>query len=110
MNTKQITDLFNKLGICPTYKGYPYLTYVVLTAVGYHGQPFPCLKNLYVTAGEHFGVSSSIIEHDIRTLVRSYWNQDNSATFSRVVHYPVRDKLTTKEFISIMAEYLASQA
>lgn len=109
MKANQISILFNSLGICPNFKGYPYLSYIVEIAVSYHGKPFPTLKALYSIAGEHFDVSPSIISHDIRTLLRVYWNQDNSDTFAQIIHYPVRDKLTIKEFVSVVAEYIATQ-
>lgn len=108
MNTNQISILFHSLGICPTFKGYQFLLYIVLLATDYKDKPFPTLKTLYVQTGEHFGVSSSIICHDIRTLLRTYWNQDHAAAFSLIIHYPVKDKLTTKEFISVVAQYLIS--
>lgn len=107
MKSKQISELFYTLGISPNYRGYPYLLHVVGLAVNYHGQPFPCLKDLYQQTAEYYGITQSIVIHNIRTLLRSYWNQNNAAVFTKITGYPVRDKLTTKEFISIVAEYLA---
>lgn len=107
MNVKRISDLFNTLGVCPNYKGYPYLIHVVGLASAYHGQPFPCMKDLYEQTAAYFDISPSIVIHDIRTLLRSYWNQNNASIFSDITLYPVRDKLTIKEFVSVIAEYLA---
>lgn len=110
MKINQISILFHSLGICPNFKGYPFLLYVVDLATNYQDQPFPTLITLYAQAGEHFGVSSSIICHDIRTILRAYWNQDHAATFSHIIQYPVHDKLTTKEFISVVAQYIINHS
>lgn len=107
MSTKQTTDLFNILGIMPSYKGYFYLVHMIEIACNYHGKPFPCMKNLISQTAAYFNVSPSVVIHDIRTLLRTYWDQDNASTFSNIVHYPVKDKLTIKEFIAVIAEYLS---
>lgn len=107
MNAKQISDLFYNIGMNPSYKGYPYLIYIVGLAVGYYGKPFPCMKDLYREAADHFHVSPSIITDDIRTLLRNYWNQNHSGVFSEVLNYPVQSRLSIKEFVAVVAEYLS---
>lgn len=106
MNKTQISDLFNIIGINPGYKGYSYLIYIVKLATEYHDKPFPCMKNLYQQAADYFNVPSSAISDNIRTLLRNYWNMGNKDTFSRVLHYPVKDRLTVKEFVAVVAGYL----
>lgn len=107
MNTKQISELLHAIGIATNYKGYPYLVHVIKIACHYHNQPFPCIKDLFQQTADYYGVSPSIVIHDIRTLLRSYWNPYSTKIFSSLMHYPVNDKLTDKEFIAVIAEYLS---
>lgn len=108
MDAKQISILFSTLGISPNYIGYRYLVHVVLLAVSYSGQTFPQLKDLYAETAEYFDVSVGIVMHDIRTVLRTYWNRNDTDTFTKVTGYPVSDTLTIKEFVSIVAEYLVT--
>lgn len=107
MIKNHISSLFNKLGINPGYRGYPYLVHVVDLATTYYGKPFPCMNELYNRAALHFGISESKVKNDIRTLLRNYWNQKNADKFSAVIGYPVFDYLTTKEFVAIVAVHIS---
>lgn len=49
-----------------------------------------------------------VVMHDIRTVLRTYWNRNDTDTFTKVTGYPVSDTLTIKEFVSIVAEYLVT--
>lgn len=110
MNHKQISDLLHSIGIAPNYKGYPCLVHVIKIACTYHNKPFPCMKELYWETAEYYGVSPGIVKHNIRTILRSYWNQERVKIFSAMIHYPVNDKLTDKEFIAVIAEYLSNHS
>lgn len=107
MNATSISSLFNELGVSPGYKGYPYLIHTTGLAITYYGKPFPCMKILYQQTAEHFNISENKVKDDIRTLLRNYWNQKNASGFSDIIGYPVRDSLTPKKFVAIVAEYLA---
>lgn len=106
MNAKRVTQLFNVMGVPPNYKGYPYLVYVICLAIS-SGYPFPTLKTLYAQTAEHFGVSSQMVTEDIRFLVNRYWDEEEHVKrFNKIIHYPVKDKLTVKEFVSVVSEFL----
>lgn len=108
MSQKQISDLFNSLGISPNRKGYPFLLHLVELSASYKGKPFPCMKVLYQQTADYFGVAPDIVEYNVRTVVRVYWSQKEiDKVFSSVTHYPITDELTVKEFISVLAEYAA---
>lgn len=108
MSKSRISDLFNSLGISPNRKGYCFLLYLVELAAAYKGQPFPQMKVLYQQTAEHFGVAPDVIEYNVRTAVRGYWNQKESRNiFSSITDYPVSDSLTVKELVSVLAEYVA---
>lgn len=108
MNTKQISVLFNSLGIPPNHKGYPYLVYLIGLSADSYGFQVPLMKDLYAKTGEHFNVSAEIVANNIRTVLRKYWNQKNSSTFYQVTRYNGEGSLPIKEFVSVLAEYLAN--
>lgn len=109
MSQKQISKLFNSLGISPNRKGYHFLLHLVTLAAEYKGQPFPCMKELYCQTAVHFNVPSNIVEYNVRTMVKGYWNQkDSRKIFSSITNYPVYDDLTVKEFVSVLAEYVSN--
>lgn len=106
MDKKLIITLFNKLGVPPNYRGYPYLVHVTWLAVTVYGNSFPYLKTLYEQTAKDFGVSVETVSGNIKTLKQAYENKKTMEIFSRITRYPVQDYLTTKEFIFIVAEYL----
>lgn len=104
----KIPALLRRMSILPGLKGYPYLIRAIETAVTYYGQPFPDLKDLCIQTGEFFHVSPSIIMYDIRTLIRRFWTQKDSLDlFQSVLDSTISYQLGPKEFISVIAEYIA---
>lgn len=109
MNSNNTIQLLSRLGVCPAYKGYPYLVHSIGIAAARYHSGFPPLKELYEQTARHYHVSASIVAHDIRTVLRSYWNQNNAERFTCTIGYPVQDMLTIKEFISVVAEFIVCQ-
>lgn len=106
MNTKQITDFFNTLGIGPNLKGYPYLVHLVGLSMDCADGNVPQIKDLYKMTGEHFGVSADNVNNNVRTVLRKYWNQENAVSFFQLTHYKNTGSLPAKEFIYVTAAYL----
>ena len=46
------------------------------------------------------------VEAAIRTMINSYWNQNSNKILSPLLGYPVFDKPTASEFISMLADYI----
>lgn len=63
-------------------------------------------SNLYRVVGEQYGVSNMCVEAAIRTMINSYWNQNSNKILSPLLGYPVFDKPTASEFISMLADYI----
>lgn len=107
MNTTTISELLASIGVSPNYKGYSSLVYLVDLSTTYNGQVFPRMKDLYQQTAEHLNISASNVEYNVRTIIKRYWNQDDSwETFCSVTHYHLTYNLTTKEFVSVLADYV----
>ena len=55
---------------------------------------------------QQYGVSNMCVEAAIRTMINSYWNQNSNKILSPLLGYPVFDKPTASEFISMLADYI----
>lgn len=104
MDAKSVSKLFNVMGIPPDLKGYPFLIYLASLSASYDNPPN--LKDLYAETGRHFGVSATVVSEDIRTVLKKYWNKENAKRFTKITRFPVEDNLTTKEFVSVVSEFI----
>lgn len=106
-NDPLIPELLTRLGLCPSYKGYHCLEYVIYLAASDGEYPFIVTKKLYTETAAHFGISPGCVQHGIRTLLDIFWSQENSKKLFRdITHYPVLDPLSPKEFIAVMADFI----
>ena len=98
-----VRHVLRKAGLRSTYSGYNYLASAV--ALVLKDQEFylkNVTSNLYRIVGEQYGV----VEAVIRTMINSYWNQNSNKILSPLLGYPVFDKPTASEFISMLADYI----
>ena len=89
-----------------TYAGYNYLAYAIYLTLENQDYLRKVTKNLYVLVGDKYGVSNRCVEAALRTLINSYWNQNKDRILKRFLGYPVFDKPTASEFVSILSDYL----
>ena len=89
-----------------SYAGFKYLGCAV--ALVYENQEYlrNVTKQLYVLVGKKYGVSNIFVEGAIRTLITSYWNQNEDKILAPFLGYPLFEKPTASEFISILADFL----
>ena len=102
-----VRHVLRKAGLRSTYSGYNYLASAV--ALVHKDQEFylkNVTSNLYRVVGEQYGVSNMCVEAAIRTMINSYWNQNSNKILSPLLGYPVFDKPTASEFISMLADYI----
>lgn len=102
-----VRHVLRKAGLRSTYSGYNYLASAV--ALVLKDQEFylkNVTSNLYRVVGEQYGVSNMCVEDAIRTMINSYWNQNSNKILSPLLGYPVFDKPTASEFISMLADYI----
>ena len=108
MSRIRISRFLISLGIDPDHDGYEPLIYIIILVASCRGKTIPRMKDLYQEAADSFGTSRSRTEHNIRAVVHSYWAQkDSHRIFSNVMHYPAGHDLCTKEFVSVLAEYVS---
>ena len=96
-----VRHVLRKAGLRSTYSGYNYLASAV--ALVLKNQEFymkNVTSNLYRVVGEQYGVSNMC------TMINSYWNQNSNKILSPLLGYPVFDKPTASEFISMLADYI----
>lgn len=89
-----------------TYSGYHYLACAVTLVLENPGYLRNVTKNLYADVGKTYGVSAYCVEAALRTLITNYWNRNEDKILSRLLKYPLFDKPTSSELISILADYL----
>lgn len=101
-----VSELLIRIGVNPSYRGYPYLTHIIFQASSDEDSPFLTSKALYQDTAEYFHVSPDSVQHSIRTLLDAYWEQGNGSHFCTVTGYPNAGPLPPKEFIAVLADYL----
>lgn len=106
MEKNQISELLIRIGANPSYRGFPYLTYIICQTASDDAGPFLTSKALYRDAAEYFHISPDSIQHSIRTLLNAYWTQGNGKHFCHITGYPNSGPLPPKEFIAILTDYL----
>ena len=106
-----VRHVLRKAGLRSTYSGYNYLASAV--ALVLKDQEFylkNVTSNLYRVVGEQYGVSNMYVEAAIRTMINNYWNQNSNKILSPLLGYPVFDKPTASEFISMLANYIQNHS
>lgn len=106
MEKSFVSNLLIGIGINPSYRGYPYLTYIICQTTSNRAEMFFTCKSLYQSAAEYFHVSPDSIQHSIRTLLNAYWRQGNGTYFYSITGYPNSEPLPPKEFITVLSDYL----
>ena len=99
-------SLLRKIGMKSTYAGYPYFAYGISLTVHNGNYSRNITKGLYTDIGVQYGVSNSCVEAALRTLIRNYWNQYDDSLLSPLLGYPLYERPTASEFISILADFL----
>lgn len=98
--------LLRMIGMRSNYSGYNYLAYAISLVLENPDYLRNITRTLYGTVGEKYGVTNLCVEAAIRTLITNYWNQNDTRILSSVLGYPLFDKPTAGELISILADFL----
>ena len=72
MEKNLVSELLIRIGVNPSYRGYPYLTCIILQAASAEDSLFLTSKVLYQASAEYFHDSTDSIKHSILTLLDSY--------------------------------------
>lgn len=106
MNQRQkVAVLLTKIGIRPSYKGYPYLAEVIFLA---SELTVPiAITDLYAQASKTFHVTPNTVQNNIRTVLKNYWNSGYCEKLSKITGYPIHENLPAKEFVYLIADYIS---
>ena len=75
MEKNYVSEMLIRIGINPSYRGYPFLVHIIHHAATDANGPFLTSKALYQNAAEHYHVSPDAIQHSIRTILDTYWDR-----------------------------------
>lgn len=102
----EVMHILRKTGLRSTYSGYNYLATAITLVLEDPLYMKNVTANLYRVVGEQYGVSNMCVEAALRTMINSYWNQNSSKILSPLLGYPVFDKPTASEMISMLSDYI----
>lgn len=103
-------QLLRHLGISGQLKGFPFATYMVERIAEEPNAVFLITKCLYVETAKRFRVSSSVVERDVRVLVRACWERGDRAFLEEVAGTHISQRPTNSEFLDMLAAFLRRQA
>lgn len=102
-------QLLRRIGMLSTYSGYNYLACAITLVLDNPDYLRNVTKTLYNVIGEKYGVTGFCVEAALRTLITNYWNLNSDKILKSVIGFPLFDKPTASELISILADYLRDQ-
>ncbi|MBP3663765.1 MAG: sporulation initiation factor Spo0A C-terminal domain-containing protein [Tyzzerella sp.] len=103
---QNVYRLLRKLGMNSKYSGYDYFALAITFALSDSDYLRNVTKRLYVLIGNRYSVSPHCVESALRTLLKNYWIQYGDSILSQYLGHPFHDRPTTREFISILSDYL----
>lgn len=110
METKKINAMLDYLGICPEHPGYHFLSHGIYLSMQNIPKAPTNLKALYNQIAAHYEVSFSTVEHGVLMVMHCCWNRESAKLFHELIGYPAQEKMTAKELIFVLAEFLALSA
>lgn len=102
----EICKILRKLGIHSAYTGYYYIAYAIELVLQDEDYLFSATKRLYPEIASHYGVSVCSVEHAMRSMIASFWEQGGSQTLPAFLEQPLFRKPSTREFIALLADYM----
>ena len=105
-----VRHVLRRAGFRSTYSGYNYLASAIILVLQDSSYMKSVTSNLYRIVGEQYGVSNMCVEAALRTMINSYWNQNSNRILSPLLGYPVFDKPTASELISMLADYIGAHS
>mgnify|MGYP002383417491 CR=1 FL=1 len=104
---KLIINTLNSFGVNRSYTGFNYVVYG-LTLVIEGKSCIECItKSLYLDIAGYYHTSWTCVEKNIRTIVNSVWDSNNTDLLELVFHRSGHDKKpTNKEFLTYLYDYI----
>ena len=102
-----ITSLLYSLGLSPNYKGFLCLSAAIDIAMQAPDQLLLVTKWLYPRVAVRQKTSWKAVERNIRTAIQVIWDRDPQR-LQRLTSFPLSEKPSAAQFISILVFYLQS--
>ncbi len=94
------------LGASEKLAGFPCTTYMVEQVREDPERIRPITKRLYRETAQKFHIFPSSVERDLRTLIRSCWEQPDRSFLEHVAGQALSKPPTNSEFIDMLAAFL----
>ena len=103
---EEIVRLLRSIGASGRLVGFHYTVYIVYHILQKPDEYFWITKCAYPETALYFKVSTSFVEHAIRTQIASVWNRRNHSDLNRMAGIELEKPPTNSEFIDILVAYL----
>ena len=104
---KIIKDTLDSFGVHRSYTGYNYVTYGLLLILENKDRMDCITKLLYPDIASFFHTSWNCVEKNIRTVVNSIWDSQNTELLNIIFNKSAKDKKpANKEFFKYMYDYI----
>lgn len=106
MYERETCNLLRRLGVNNSYKGFRYTTYGTNLAIYDPDLLTYISKGLYVEIACRFLTSAGCVERDIRTVVKTIWENGDRALLNEVFGRELEKKPHNGAFIDAVAHYV----
>ncbi len=104
---KVIINTLDSLGVSRSYAGYDYVVHGLLLIIEDRERIECITKYLYLDIAGYYHTSWNCVEKNIRTIVNSVWNSDNTGLLEVIFNKSNRSKKpTNKEFLKYLYDYV----
>ena len=98
-------SLLRRLGFQTRYIGFPYLSYALALVLADHSYLYQLFKRLYPDTARAFQTSAACVEKDLRTLIRSFWQEGGGQALGRLAPRPLLRRPTIGELLALLSGY-----
>lgn len=98
--------VLRKLGVNGSYTGFYYMAYGIVEDIKDPELSSYICKGLYTTIAEHFHVSISNVERNIRTIVDIIWEHGDRKLLNEIFDKELSRKPKNAEFVDALSQYI----
>lgn len=101
----KVSQLFNKMEISASIKGYHYLRTAIMMGVNDENVLIGITKGLYPDIAKQYNTTSSKVERAIRHAIESSWKKSGKKIYEEIANCLCGHKPTNGQFIAALTEY-----
>lgn len=105
----KIREVLLQARISKAYKGYPFLEYSIYLVVEDESRLCHIYNEIYVKVAEHFGVTPTAVEKNLRTLRDAFWQNYGFEYFKEQCGVILYNRPFPREIIEIFAEKVVKE-